>query len=128
MNKYLKYVMIMAVLVVSACQKESGNDDFFLVEVVGKGEDCAGTYLIKFQEKDVEKVKTYLKNTDVYFPVFYAGNLPEKFKVAGSILKVKLQENNSGEVHFCRLADTVSGHVYIESAETVSLALPWMFF
>lgn len=128
MNMYLKYLVIMTVLIVSACRKESGNDDFFLVEVVGKGEDCAGMYLIKFQEKDAEKVKVYLENADTNFPVFYADNLPDKFKVAGSVLKVKLQENKSDEVYFCGLTDTVSGHVYIESAETVSRTLPWMFF
>jgi hypothetical protein len=127
-NSCLKYLLLLAVLYVTACEKDSGREDFFLVEVVEKGIDCGETYLIKFQEEDEKRVNKYLEHTNAYFPVFYADNLPEKFKVKGWILKVKLHKYQHGELPACSSMGPGLGHVFIESAETVSLALPWMFF
>ncbi|MGC9355574.1 MAG: hypothetical protein ACP5D9_17125, partial [Mariniphaga sp.] len=59
MNSYLKYLLLLAAFYLAACEKDSGSEDFFLVEVVGKGTDCGETYLIKFQEEDEKRVNKY---------------------------------------------------------------------
>jgi hypothetical protein len=48
-NSYLKYLLLLAAFYVAACEKDSGSEDFFLVEVVGKGMDCGETYLVRMK-------------------------------------------------------------------------------
>lgn len=128
-NRYLKYILVLlAVFYLSGCRSDAGGGDFFLVKVIGKGVDCNETYLVKFQEEDEERVSKYLEEMNTHFPVFYANNLPEKFKEKGRTLKVKLYECQQGELPLCTAKDPGFGSVCIESATAISLAMPWMLF
>lgn len=121
MRYHFKFLLILLFFTSLACEKDDPEKDYFFVEVIGKGMDCGDTFLVKFQEEDEARVNKYLEQTNAYFPVFYANNLPEEFKQEGFSLKVTLKKCQ--ELPFCTTMGPGYGHICIESVEKINAEL-----
>ena len=122
MRKYLNFVLFLVVLGTTSCVEEAYDDNIFMVEVLGVGMDCGDTWLIKFNEGDEREVNRYLENTNAYFPVFYADDLPEDKKETGLFLNITLGECSENDISACTAMGPGYAHVCIKSAETISIA------
>lgn len=114
--------LILFVFLIHACEKTEWEKEVFTVEVLGVGMDCGDTYLIQFREEDEQKINRYLENTNAYFPVFYAVNLPEEYKEKGLFLNITLGKCTADDVLACTTLGPGYSHVCISSAETISIA------
>ena len=117
----------MLAFAVFACSDQHESDSLnapsatFQVEVVGKGMDCGDIFLIRFSENDENRVNSYLADSNAYYPVFYAVDLPEEFKEQGLILNVTIKQCATGDIPLCSAMGPAYGIVCIETAESLSL-------
>jgi len=125
MRTLFKYLLVLLFFISLACkkndpEKDDSEKDYYFVEVIGRGMDCGDTFLVRFQEEDEARVNKYLEQSNAYFPVFYANNLPEEFKQEGWGLKVTLHKCNPGELPLCTAWGPGYGHICIESVEKIN--------
>ena len=122
--KYLFFIEFLFFIVfLSSCEKDDLGDEIFTVEVLCVGMDCGDTYLIQFRDEDEKKVNSFLDYTNAYFPIFYADNLPEKYKEEGLVLNIKIGKCASLHAVGCTAMGPGYGHICVDSAEPISIAL-----
>jgi len=127
MRNIFKIAVFTLTLFIFSCSDEQAEEqmyaspDSFQVEVVGKGLDCGDTFLIRFADKDENRVNAYLGRTNAYYPVFYAVGLPDEFKDEGLILNVSIRQCGTDDIPVCTAMGPGYAIVCIQSAESLSL-------
>jgi hypothetical protein len=103
-----------------ACVSDSGQkkEEIYSANVIGKGIDCGGTYLIQFTEK-IDKVynRLGLDTSRVYSGnVFYADLLPVQFQKEYTNIRIEFRPQTTNESYSCTTLGQSYPHIVITSA------------
>lgn len=103
-----------------ACISDSGKNKNgkYSANVIGKGMDCGGTYLIQFTEK-INEVYTRLgldSSKEYSGNIFYADQLPEKFQKENTNIRIEFRSQSQNESYPCTALGPSYSHIVITNA------------
>ena len=112
------FTSLALLLLLISCNKETiptpqatANPPFVPnVIVLGQGQDCGTTYLIKFNNNAVGIPANSYNN------IFYALNLPSQYKVDNLPLKITFRLPTNSEIPACTAMGTAFPQLFIETA------------
>jgi hypothetical protein len=119
--KVILFLTVFFLFSTGGCEKEELENEWFIAEVLGKGMDCGGTYLINLMKGDREKIFQILKmESDAWFPTYYALNLPNEFKIEELQVRIKFRRPTPDEDVFCTCMGPGFGHIWIKKIEELN--------
>lgn len=104
MKTLILYVMM---LVLFSCSKDEGNNNHN-VTIIGVGTDCGNSYLIKFDDNNINVPTNSSQN------VFYEINLPLQYKVNGLRINVSFRIPANNEIMVCSAKDYSYPQIFID--------------
>jgi len=104
---FLFIVLCSTVFAFSACRKLSHYK--YTGTVISKGTDCGETYIIKVDQK--------IKNVDNKWDIFYADQLPDKYKNDGVEIKFNCRKPLDSELYPCTCLGIGYNHIIITEIE-----------
>jgi hypothetical protein len=95
------------IIFLCCCNNDESNDNFNATVIV-RGLDCAGSYLIKFDDNLSNVPKNSSEN------VFYEINLPNQYKIEGLRINVLFRLPTKDETMVCTAKDYSYPQIFID--------------
>ena len=81
--------------------------EYFKATVLGKGQDCGNTFLIRFDEEVAGLPNSPVKGC------YYADNLPEEYKIEGKTVEIQFRLPKEDEMSACTTMGIAFPHMYV---------------